>query len=183
MLCGRVFPSHFRGRDVLVGRFIGIPALRFGVPQSIAPGEVLPVRVHLPVISVGAVAVLMGLALGIGLGASHEHPQSESGSADPSPEDGPEHRQSGGDLPPMDFEGRVPPPTSSARPSKASTTTTPTSAADTSTPAASEPQRVEEVPSAIGVTPTPQLPTLPSFSEVTASSLVEAPSSLVPTGT
>jgi hypothetical protein len=159
---------------VLVGRFITIRALGFAVPQPIAPGEALSVRIPLPVISVGAVAVLMGLALGIGLGGSPERPQGESGGAEPSRSGDPEHRQSGGDLPPMDFEGRV--PTTSSRPSKVPTTSTPSTSAPTSVAESSQPRSTEEVTSAVGLTPTPELPSLPSFPEVATSSLVDVPS-------
>lgn len=141
----------------------------------------MPVRPPLPIISAGAVAVLAGLALGIGLGGSVERPQSESGESGPSRSGDPERRQSGGDLPPMDFEGRV--QSTSSRPSKAFTTTTPSAAGETSSSEASEPQRTEEVTSAAGVTPTPELATLPSIPEVTASSLIETPSSSAPSGT
>ncbi|MCS7478826.1 hypothetical protein ACFFQW_21420 [Umezawaea endophytica] len=141
----------------------------------------MPVRFPLPVISVGALAVLMGLALGIGLGSAPDHPQGESGDTGPTRGGEPEPRQSGGDLPPMDFEGRV--QSTSPRPSKASTTTAPSASAETSVAQSSEPRRTEEVPSAVGVTPTPALPTLPSVPEVSASSLVEMPSTSVSAGT
>jgi hypothetical protein len=134
----------------------------------------LPVRIPLPVISVGAAAALMGLALGIGLGGSPERPQGESGGSGPSRSGDPERRQSGGDLPPMDFEGRV--QSTSSHPSQASTTTAPSASAETSAVESSEPRRSEEVPSSVGVTPTPELPTLPSVPEVSTSSLVEVPS-------
>ena len=141
----------------------------------------MPVRIPLPVISVGALAVLMGLALGIGLGGSPERPQGESGDTGPSRSGDPELRQSGGDLPPMDFEGRV--PSTSSSPSKPSRTTTPSTSAESSTAVSSEPGRTEEVTSSVGLTPTPQLPTLPSVPEVSASSLVEVPSTSVSAGT
>ena len=143
----------------------------------------MPVRIPLPVISVGALAVLMGLALGIGLGGSPERPQGESGDTGPSRSGDPELRQSGGDLPPMDFEGRVQSTSStSAKPSR-----TPTSSASavpsSARSAESESRRTEEVTSSVGLTPTPQLPTLPSVPEVSASSLVEVPSTSVSAGT
>ncbi|MEO6085641.1 MAG: hypothetical protein ABIQ18_21225 [Umezawaea sp.] len=134
----------------------------------------MPVRPPLPIISAGAIAVLAGLALGIGLGGSADHPQGGGGAADPSR--GPDRRQSGGDLPPMDFEGKV--LSTSSRTSKASTPSTPSTTGAASVPvAASEPERTEEVTSAVGVTPTPELPPLPSVPDVSTSSLVEAPSS------
>ncbi|MFD9736998.1 hypothetical protein [Umezawaea sp. NPDC059074] len=142
----------------------------------------MPVRLPLPVISVGAVAALVGLALGIGLGGTAEHPRGERGAADPSRSGDPERRQSGGDLPPMDFEGRV--VSTSPSPSRTTTTTPRASAGPSSTASTSEsaPPRSDEVTSAVGVTPTPELPALPSVPEVPVSSLVEAPSSSAPAG-
>ena len=139
----------------------------------------MPVRIPLPVITVGAAAVLMGLALGIGLGGSSERPQGESGDAGPSRSGDPERRQSGGDLPPMDFEGRVQ-STSSTSPKPSRTPTSSASAVPSSSRSPeSEPRRTEEVPSSVGSTPAPALPALPSVPEVSTSSLVEVPSTSV----
>ncbi|HEX6347062.1 hypothetical protein [Umezawaea sp.] len=141
----------------------------------------MPVRPPLPVISVGAVAVFTGLAFGLWLGASAEHPRGESGGADPSSSGDPEVRQSGGDLPPMDFEGRV--QTTTPRPSKASTTARPSAVAESSAVESSSAEPTPAASSAVGVTPTPEPPTLPSIPEVAASSIVGPPSSSVSIGT
>src|SRR4051812_11725911 len=170
-------PHSFEGGMCLLGGLSQFEALGFAVPPSTLPGEAVPARPPLPVISAAAVAVLAGLALGIGLGSSADHPQGGSGVADPSSGGDPGHGQSGGDLPPMDFEGKVPSTssrTATASPTGTSSTTTGASAP----PVTSEPQRADEVTSAVGVTPTPDPSTplsVPEIPEGPVSSLVETP--------
>ncbi|WNV81933.1 hypothetical protein [Umezawaea sp. Da 62-37] len=129
-------------------------------------------------ISVGAVAVVMGLALGIGLSGSSEEPRDGSGNADPRGGGDQEPGQSGGDLPPMDFEGKVV-ATASSRVSKTVTTIgSPTSSAGRESSVESEPRRTEESVSAVRLTSTPELPALPSVPSFEASSIVDLPPSL-----
>lgn len=138
----------------------------------------MPVRPPLPVISVGAVAVLMGLALGIGLGASEDRPQSERGGAGADSGADPGRRQIGGDLPPMDFEGQASSAAASKSSKKSTTATTTPSSVATNTPEADGPRHTEEATSEVRLTSTPELPMLPSVPTATVGSVSFSSSSV-----